>query len=145
MSPNSLNVWLNQLIILCMMHLMRLSVIMMKLLVSNPPYHDEFISELQHIIPYHDHALNYISGYIQTKLIHRVKCPECVEFILASSSSEDAVSQFTHLRDNGGLTHAHPDVSMVVKTSDQILRRIDLVCYLTLPIEAMHPPLPVSP
>ncbi|GFS26498.1 THAP domain-containing protein 9 [Elysia marginata] len=74
--------------------------------------------------PYYQHVLHYIAGYIEKKLIEKLKCPHCISHLSAKEDSFSQFEQLTKRRNKGGLRLPHPDILVIVKKTDQILRTL---------------------
>ena len=73
--------------------------------------------------PYHQHVLHYIAGYIEKKLFEKLKCPHCISHLSAKEDSFQ-FDQLTKRRNKGGLRLPHPDIILIVKKTDQVLRNL---------------------
>lgn len=80
-----------------------------------------FVAAISNITVYHEHVLHFISGFVQGKLLEKSKCSDCMEYLL-SSECAGQISEFTVLRDRGGLIYPHADVVTIVIETDRILR-----------------------
>ncbi|GFS22961.1 THAP domain-containing protein 9 [Elysia marginata] len=61
---------------------------------------------------------------LKKKLIEKLKCLHCISHLSAKEDSFSQFEQLTRRRNKGGLRLTHPDILVIVKKTDQILRTL---------------------
>lgn len=81
-----------------------------------------YLSGLENSSEYVDNVLNYISGFIQKKVMKKESCVFCKFYLLNMKIRR--CGALLHLKDRGGLTAPSPDIEKVVKIADSIYRNL---------------------